>query len=53
MDCWISGAAVALDGILLTEDEELEKVLRTIPETKAVIIWSWNELIAKIIKKKE
>ncbi len=53
MDCWISGAAVALDGIFLTEDKELEKVLRTIPETKAVIIWSWNELIARIIKKKE
>jgi predicted nucleic acid-binding protein len=53
MDCLISGAAVALDGILLTEDKELEKVLKTIPETKAVIIWSWNELIARIIKKKE
>ncbi len=38
MDCWISGAAVALDNILLTEDKELEKVLRTITETKAVII---------------
>jgi len=53
MDCWISGAAVALEGILLTEDKELEKILRTIPETKAIIIWSWNELIAKIMKKKK
>ena len=53
MDCWIAGAAVALEGILLTEDKELEKVLRTIPETKAIIIWSWNELIAKIMKKKK
>ena len=52
MDCWISGAAVALDGILITEDKELEKVLKTIPETKTIIIWSWNELITKIMKKK-
>jgi len=52
MDCWISGSAVALDGILLTEDKELEKVLRTIPETKAIIISSWNELFTKILKKK-
>ena len=51
MDCWITGAAVALDGILLTEDKELVKVLRTIPETKSVIIWSWNELITKAMKK--
>jgi len=53
MDCWISGAAVALDGILLTEDKELEKVFRTIPETKSIIIWSWNELLSKTIKKKK
>ncbi len=53
LDCWISGAAVALDGILLTEDKELEKVLRTIPETKAVIIWTWNKLITEIMKKKQ
>ncbi len=52
MDCWISGAAAALDGMLLTEDKDLEKVLRTILETKAIIIWSWNELLAKTMIKK-
>jgi len=53
MDCWIAGAAVALEGILLTEDKELEKVLRTIPETKTVIIWSWNKLITETMKNKK
>ncbi|MCK4478918.1 MAG: PIN domain-containing protein [Candidatus Lokiarchaeota archaeon] len=53
MDCWIAGAAVALEGILLTEDKELEKILRTIPETKTVIIWSWNKLITETMKNKK
>ncbi|MCK4780806.1 MAG: PIN domain-containing protein [Candidatus Lokiarchaeota archaeon] len=53
MDCWIAGAAVALEGILLTEDKELEKVLRAIPETKTVIIWSWKKLITETMKKKK
>lgn len=53
MDCWIAGTAAALNGILLTEDNELEKVLNGIPETKSVIIWSWNTLVTKIFKKKK
>ncbi len=53
MDCWIAGAAVALEGILLTEDKDLEKVLRTIPETKTVTIWSWNKLITETMQKKK
>lgn len=53
MDCWIAGTAAALNGILLTEDYELEKVLNGIPETKSVIIWSWNTLVTKIFKKKK
>ena len=48
MDCWIAGAAVALQGILLTEDKLLEKVLHGIPETKSVITWSWTNLSIKI-----
>jgi len=42
-----------LEGILLTEDKDLEKVLRTIPETKTVTIWSWNKLISETMKKKK
>jgi hypothetical protein len=48
MDCWIAGAAAALQGILLTEDKMLEKVLRGTPETKSVITWAWNTLETKI-----
>jgi predicted nucleic acid-binding protein len=48
MDCWIAGAAVALQGILLTEDKTLEEVLHDIPETKSVITWSWANLATKI-----
>ncbi len=53
MDCWIAGTAAALNGILLTEDNELEKVLNGIPETKSIIVWSWNTLVTKIFKKKK
>ncbi|MHA1278587.1 MAG: PIN domain-containing protein [Candidatus Helarchaeota archaeon] len=49
MDCWIAGVATVLQGILLTEDKELEKVLQGIPETKSIRIWSWNTLIDKRI----
>ena len=45
MDCWIAGAAIALNGIFLTEDKELEKILKKIPETKSLIIWSWNTFV--------
>lgn len=45
MDCWIVGAAIALNGIFLTEDKELEKILKKIPETKSLIIWSWNTFV--------
>ncbi|MHA1652134.1 MAG: PIN domain-containing protein [Candidatus Helarchaeota archaeon] len=48
MDCWIAGTAATLQGILVTEDKELGKVLKTIPETKSVIVWSWNILMKKI-----
>ncbi|NVM31235.1 MAG: PIN domain-containing protein [Candidatus Helarchaeota archaeon] len=48
MDCWIAGTAAALQGVLLTEDKELETVLHAIPETKSVIIWSWNTMVTKI-----
>ena len=53
MDCWIAGSTAALNGILLTEDNELEKILKNIPETKSIIIWSWNTLANEIIKKKK
>ena len=53
MDCWIAGATAALNGILLTEDTELERILKIIPETKSVIIWSWNTLVNEIFKKKK
>ena len=48
MDCWIAGTAAALQGILITEDKELEKALQNIPETKTVITWAWNTLVTKI-----
>ena len=45
MDCWIAGAATALNGILITEDKELEKLLKKIPETKSLIIWPWKTFV--------
>ena len=45
MDCLIAASAAALKGIFLTEDIELSKILKTIPETKNVSIWSWSDLI--------
>ncbi len=45
MDCFIAASAAALKGIFLTEDIELKKILKIIPETKNVYIWSWSDLI--------
>jgi len=53
MDCWLAGSAAALNSILLTEDKELEKILKIIPETKTLIVWSWNDFIDKIFMKKK
>ena len=49
MDCLIAASAAALNGILLTEDNDLKNRLQNIPETKVVPTWSWNELVNKII----
>ena len=46
MDCWIAGTAAALKGILITEDKELKKILKNIPETKLMIVWSWDKLLS-------
>ncbi len=51
MDCWIAGSAVSINSIFLTEDKELVNHLKIIPETKKLIIWSWNDLIINIFKK--
>ncbi len=53
MDCWIAGTAVALEGILLSEDTELALVLKKIPETKNLTIWSWADLIKEYFGKKK
>ena len=50
MDCWIAASAVALDGILLTEDQELVKILPSINDTKNLKIWSWKKFIENIFK---
>jgi predicted nucleic acid-binding protein len=49
MDCLIAASAAALNGILLTEDNDLKNRLQNIPETKLVPTWSWHELVNKII----
>ena len=43
MDCWISATALALNGELLSEDVDLKKKLKEIPETKDIVVSSWLE----------
>ncbi len=45
LDCWIAGTAAVLKGVLLTEDKELEIILKKIPETKSMKVCSWNALV--------
>ncbi len=45
MDCLIAASATALKGIFLSEDFELRKIMKVIPETRDVPIWSWKDLI--------
>ena len=49
MDCLIAASASALNGIFLTEDNNLKNKLKSIPETKLLPIWSWSEIVNKII----
>ena len=45
MDCLIAASATALKGIFLSEDIKLRKIMKIIPETKDIPIWSWKDLI--------
>lgn len=45
MDCWIAASTASLNGILITEDKELEMILKKIPETKSITLYAWNKLI--------
>jgi len=45
MDCLIAASATALKGIFLSEDIKLSKIMKIIPETKDIPIWSWKDLI--------
>ena len=48
MDCLIAAIAVVLKGILLTQDKELGKIIKKMPETKDLTIWSWNDFLEHI-----
>ena len=52
MDCWIAATAAALNGVFLSEDIEFKNILKKIPETKDLIVFSWNEFKPKIRRKK-
>lgn len=52
MDCWIAATAAVLNGIFLSEDVELKKILKNIPETKNLSVSSWKEFKMKIKMKK-
>lgn len=52
MDCWIAATAVALDGVFLSEDVELKNILKKIPETKNLLVSSWDDFKKKIRKQK-
>ena len=45
MDCLIAASATSLKGILLSEDIDLCNILKGLPQTKDVPIWSWKDLI--------
>jgi len=48
MDCWIAATAVALNGVFLSEDLELKNILKKIPETKDLVVSSWDDFKMKI-----
>lgn len=48
LDCLIASSAAALDGIFLSEDIELSKIMKNIPETKEIPLWSWKDIIKKL-----
>jgi predicted nucleic acid-binding protein len=48
LDCWIAGSAIALEGTLVTEDDTLKDVIRSIPAFAKVVILSWGGFQAVI-----
>ncbi len=50
MDCWIGATAVALKGVLLTEDKYLKQILERTSETQNTVVWSWKELQRNVKK---
>ncbi len=44
IDCWIAACAANSNGILLSEDKELKKILTTMPELKLLRVWDWAKL---------
>jgi predicted nucleic-acid-binding protein len=48
MDCYIAGTAFAVDGIYLTEEKTIQKVLKTIPEFNIDRIWNWSRFMQEI-----
>lgn len=51
LDAWIAGSAYALDGIFLTEERVLLKILKQISEFKSDLIWDWTKLQKELNKK--
>jgi predicted nucleic acid-binding protein len=49
-DCWVAASAASLNGILLTEDDDLKQLLKLLPETKFLSIWSWNDFLHYTLK---
>lgn len=48
MDCYIAGTAFAVDGIYLTEEKTIKKVLKTIPDFNIDRIWNWSRFLQEI-----
>jgi len=51
LDCWIAASAAALNAILLTEDKDLKNILKTVPDTKNLQVWTWKDLIREMFPK--
>lgn len=52
MDCWIAATAVALNGVFLSEDIELKNILKKIPETKDLVVSSWDDFKTEMVSLK-
>ncbi|MHA1381991.1 MAG: hypothetical protein ACTSRG_26770 [Candidatus Helarchaeota archaeon] len=51
MDCWIAGTAMALNIVLISEDDPLNKLIKRLKSWKSFTCIAWKEFVTLYLSK--